>query len=109
MHFMCKSFQQWATTVLQYNFRREKDHGLLSFSLGPAESSIQQGVQRYPSSPQTYGHNFGYMSPETPNSSDIVRLDPFATMVVLLQTSCSFEKVARENKRGKDFSQEDPS
>ncbi|KAF7875068.1 hypothetical protein EAF04_002240 [Stromatinia cepivora] len=33
----------------------------------------QQGVQRYPTSPQTYGHNFGYMSPQTPNSREIAR------------------------------------
>lgn len=29
----------------------------------------QQGVQRYPPSPQNYGHNIGYMSPQTPVSA----------------------------------------
>ncbi|KAF7871847.1 hypothetical protein EAF04_003954 [Stromatinia cepivora] len=100
LHFIWKSFQQWATTVFQYNPRREEDHGLLSFSLGPAESSIQQGVQRYPPSPQTYGHNFGYMSPQTPNSREIIRLHSFATMAVLLQTSCSFEKDTLRKEAG---------
>ncbi|KAI9646936.1 hypothetical protein NHQ30_004936 [Ciborinia camelliae] len=33
----------------------------------------QQGVGRYPASPQSYGHEFGYMSPQTPNSRDVAR------------------------------------
>lgn len=38
-----------------------------------ASHFAQQGVQRYPSSPQAYSNNFGYMSPQTPNSRDVTR------------------------------------
>ncbi|ESZ99458.1 hypothetical protein SBOR_0220 [Sclerotinia borealis F-4128] len=33
----------------------------------------QQGVARYATSPQAYGHELGFMSPQTPNSHDIAR------------------------------------
>ncbi|KAA8572925.1 hypothetical protein EYC84_003476 [Monilinia fructicola] len=32
-----------------------------------------QGVPRYTTSPQHYGHEFGFMSPQTPNSRDLAR------------------------------------
>ncbi|KAF5879639.1 putative rna recognition domain-containing protein 2 protein [Botrytis fragariae] len=38
-----------------------------------ASHLAQQGVQRYPTSPQAYSNNFGYMSPQTPNSREVAR------------------------------------
>ncbi|TGO69124.1 hypothetical protein BOTNAR_0015g00400 [Botryotinia narcissicola] len=38
-----------------------------------ASHFAQQGIQRYPISPQAYSNNFGYMSPQTPNSRDVAR------------------------------------